>query len=884
MAGEGHFQHGGNQAAVGTVVVGQQVTVGVQALDHGEEGLEVFGIVDVRCLGSDLAVGLGQDRGAHAVLATAQVDQDQVGFTLVHAQLRGQGLADVGDRGEAGDDQRHWRGDALLDALVAPLGLHRHRVFADRNGDAQLRAQLHADSLDGVVQAGVFTRVAGGGHPVGRQFDVGQLVDACSGQVGQCLANGHAAGRRGIQQRQRGTLAHGHGFTGVDVEAGGGDGAVGHRYLPRADHLVTGNQAGDGAVADGDQEALAGHGRVAEDALNGVVQVQLARVEVIAQLGFAGNRTVHAWWLAQQHIERHVYRRVAEVAVAYGQVLLFSRFTHYGKRATLTFADGLEALEVDGADGQHVTFLRFVAPDFVRGHARLVVGHVAQLEAATTATVVDQLREGVGDTAGADVVDEGDRVLVAQLPAAVDDLLATALHFRVFALYRSKVQVSRAGTSRHRRSGAAAQADQHGRATEHDQLGADSDLTLLHVVFTDVAHATGQHDRLVVAAHFFTVRGVDGLLEGTEVTGQGRATEFVVERSATQRAFDHDVEGVDDALRLAVGLLPRLFEARDTQVGHGEAGQAGLGLGTTAGRAFVADFAAGAGGGAGERGDGGRVVVGFHLHQDVHRLLHRAVLAGFRVREETAGNVADDHRGVVLVRRQHTFVVHLVGVLDHAEQALFLSLAVDVPTGVEDLVAAVLGVGLGEHHQFDVVRVALETLEGVDQVVDLVFGQGQAQVDVGLGQGVTATGEDVHRGHRLGLGMAEQVSGLLQLAEHALGHAVVQLGGDQFGVGFAQAAGNVVGDTALQALDRLQAAVVGNVAGLAGPGRNGAQARHDQEQAAARLLYRHARAVLEQTAQHLLLVGGQLAVDIGEVGEFGIQTSNSGNFLAQLLE
>ncbi|MNP19321.1 hypothetical protein D3C76_1118430 [compost metagenome] len=268
----------------------------------------------------------------------------------------------------------------------------------------------------------------------------------------------------------------------------------------------------------------------------------------------------------------------------------------------------------------------------------------------------------------------------------------------------------------------------------------------------------------------------------------------------------------------------------------------------------------------------------------MHRLLHRAVLAGFRVREETAGNVADDHRGVVLVRRQHAFAVHLVGVLDHAEQAFFLSLAVDVPTGVEDLVAAVLGVGLGEHHQFDVVRVAFEPLEGSDQVVDLVFGQGQAQVDVGLGQGIATAGKDVHRGHRLGLGVAEQVSGLLQLAEHTLGHAVVQFGGDQGGVSVAQGAGHVVGDAALQALDRLQAAVVGDVAGLAGPWRNGAQARHDQEQAAARLLYRHARAVLEQTAQHLLLVGGQLAVDIGEVGKFGIQTSNSGDFLAQLLE
>ena len=49
----------------------------------------------------------------------------------------------------------------------------------------------------------------------------------------------------------------------------------------------------------------------------------------------------------------------------------------------------------------------------------------------------------------------------------------------------------------------------------------------------------------------------------------------------------------------------------------GEASQAGLGFGAAAGGAFVADFAAGAGGRTGERRDGGGVVVGFHLHQHV---------------------------------------------------------------------------------------------------------------------------------------------------------------------------------------------------------------------------------------------------------------------------
>src|SRR5690606_3186050 len=95
VAGKGHFRDGSQQAAVGAVVVGQQQVVLVQALDHGEEGLEVFGVVQIRSLLADAVVHLGQRRAAESVLATAQVDEDQVGVALVDTQLRGQGAADV---------------------------------------------------------------------------------------------------------------------------------------------------------------------------------------------------------------------------------------------------------------------------------------------------------------------------------------------------------------------------------------------------------------------------------------------------------------------------------------------------------------------------------------------------------------------------------------------------------------------------------------------------------------------------------------------------------------------------------------------------------------------------------------------------------------------
>ncbi len=879
--GKGHLGQSGEQATVGAVVVGKQQLVLVQALDHGKEGLEVFGIVQIRHLLADLVVDLRQRRAAQTVLATAQINQDQIGCAMIQTQLRGQGGAHVLYRGKTGNDQRQRRGNRLLLAGFIPAGLHGHGVLADRNGDAQLGAQLHADCLDGVVQARVFTRVTGSRHPVGRQFDVGQLGDTRGSQVGHGLGNRHAPGGRGVEQRQRRALTHGHGFTGVDVEAGGGDGTVSHRHLPGADHLVAGDHTGDAAVADGDQELFAGYRRQAQYALGGIVQVQLVGAEVVALLGFALDAAVHARRLAEQNRERHIDRLVVEVAVVEQQQLLFSRFTNHGEGATLTLADGFETLEIGVRHGHHVAFLGFVGPDFQRAHARLVVRYIAQLETAAATTVVDQLREGIGQAARAHVVDKGDRVLVTQLPAAVDDLLTAAFHFRVLTLHGGKVQILGAGTGGHGRRRAAAQTNQHRRAAQHDQLGANRNVRLLDVGRTNVAHATSDHDRLVVTTGFRATGRVDGGLEGTEVTVQVRTTEFVVERSAAERAFDHDLQRRHDARRLAVVFFPRLNEARNTQVGHGKPGQAGLRLAADAGGAFVTNLATRTGRRARERGNRGRVVVGLHLHQDVYRLFVSAVLITARHREETASGETFDYRGVVLIGRQHAFAVHLIGVLDHAEQALVLRLTVDIPAGIEDLVTAVLGVGLGEHHQLDVARVATKAGEALDQIVDLVFGQCQTQAAVGFNQCIPAAGQNVDTLERLGLGVGKQRRSGLQIVQRQLGHAVVQLGFQRRAVIGRQLASDVIGDTALQTQHLTQTAVAGDIGRLAGPGRDSAEARHYQHQLAGRLFNRHGRTVAQQTIKHLRGLLVQLAAQLGEMHELGVNPGHSGKAALQ---
>ena len=158
------------------------------------------------------------------------------------------------------------------------------------------------------------------------------------------------------------------------------------------------------------------------------------------------------------------------------------------------------------------------------------------------------------------------------------------------------------------------------------------------------AQATGNHDRLVVAALFqhVAVRCAvrNRLLVFTEVTQQIGAAKFVVESSATQRSFNHDLQRAGDVPGLAVGEqnggrnpiyrtahcvvhssnrdLPPIcrFNWNLTPIDfrHCEPGQPGLGFGAAPGGTFVANLTARAGGRTGKRRDRRGMVVGFHLH------------------------------------------------------------------------------------------------------------------------------------------------------------------------------------------------------------------------------------------------------------------------------
>src|SRR3569832_2372074 len=89
-------------------------------------------------------------------------------------------------------------------------------------------------------------------------------------------------------------------------------------------------------------------------------------------------------------------------------------------------------------------------------------------------------------------------------------------------------------------------------------------------------------------------------------------------------------------------------------------------------------------------------------------LLPALVVALFaRLRKQACGTRPRDHRRVVAIGREEAVGPALRGVADHVEQALGLIDAVDAPAGAEDLVAAVHGIGLREHHEFNVAGIVL---------------------------------------------------------------------------------------------------------------------------------------------------------------------------------
>ena len=77
VAGKRHLGHRGQQAAVGAVVVGEDLFIAAELLDDVPEILEIGGVVHIGRGLAHLGYSLGEDRSAEAVLSPTQINQQQ---------------------------------------------------------------------------------------------------------------------------------------------------------------------------------------------------------------------------------------------------------------------------------------------------------------------------------------------------------------------------------------------------------------------------------------------------------------------------------------------------------------------------------------------------------------------------------------------------------------------------------------------------------------------------------------------------------------------------------------------------------------------------------------------------------------------------------------
>ncbi len=389
-----------------------------------------------------------QHRRAQTLLATRQINEQQTAVIDL-LELRRQGLTRIQHGCKGRHDQAERCGHRFFDALLLPNRFHRHGILADRNGDVQCRTQLHAHGLHRGKQFGIFARRSGRGHPVGRQADVAEVFDTRRGDVGNRFRYRHARRCRSVDDCCRRAFTHGHRFAGVTGQRRQRHRAIRHRHLPGTNHLIARHHAGDGAIADGDQERFVGHGRMREHAFGHFLdrcldlhrrQCQLTRLHI----------AVHARRFAKQHIHRHVDGFAAEMPISQTQLQFFGGFAEHGKRRAFAATELAERFEIFRRHGEHITFLGFVAPDLDRRHARFGIGNGAQFETTAELAVVHQFRHGIRQAASTDIVDRTDRVGITQRPAAVDHFLTATLHFRVVTLHRREIQIRGRRATGHR--------------------------------------------------------------------------------------------------------------------------------------------------------------------------------------------------------------------------------------------------------------------------------------------------------------------------------------------------------------------------------------------------------------------------------------------------
>gem|GEM_PF-6716774 len=231
--------------------------------------------------------------------------------------------------------------------------------------------------------------------------------------------------------------------------------------------------------------------------------------------------------------------------------------------------------------------------------------------------------------------------------------------------------------------------------------------------------------------------------------------------------------------------------------------------------------------------------MGFDFAEQVDGLGVRGVVAGEWVGEEASAVRAGDDGGVVLVGGENALAVEPVGVANHRKERVILRGSIDFPSGVKDFMAAVLGVGLREHHEFDVGGVATKASKGGGEVVNFVGGEREAEFAVGGFERGAAFGEKWDGVQWAGLFAAKEHRTIVERVEDDLRHRIDEAAAQCVQLVRAEDVKwrmkcvvierEPVFDDPLNPADFAQAAESGDVGGLARPRRNRPRPRGNDE-------------------------------------------------------
>ena len=196
-----------------------------------------------------------------------------------------------------------------------------------------------------------------------------------------------------------------------------------------------------------------------------------------------------------EHLGHVQVERLHAVSLLEAEMGVARSLSHYVHRCSLALGDALHVLYVFLVDEQSHAFLALVGDDFLGGKCLVANGQLAHVYLA--AALLHQFGEAVQVAGGAVVVDAHHGIGVF-LHQGSYQVVGSLLHFGIGALHGVQLNAAAVASRVHGGDRTAAQANAVVVAAYHHYLVAGLRLFLQAVAFLAVAHASCQHDDLVV--------------------------------------------------------------------------------------------------------------------------------------------------------------------------------------------------------------------------------------------------------------------------------------------------------------------------------------------------------------------------------------------------